>query len=239
MYKKFPEIWTTGWSKHDLNRQQGLLHDNNLFIYLHTVTDALQQHQYDALLLLLHRFNSLFSRTTWVSWYHKGKTSLDLNEARDDGVLGCSGISWTICKQSATHSRQITTPTPHHSLYLQAGCSSYAFSALTLLVGWQEGHPACKNLSGGVLAWLSVWSYVQTCIWPSWCHCHSPSLASVKPRLVLPFWYRLTHVVLEKGPLNVCVCVCVCVPDALPDAQSTAVSAHWRQLHPYDKTNDE
>jgi len=31
-------------------------------------------------------------------------------------------------------------------------------SALTVLVGWQEGHPACKKLSGGVLAWLSVWS---------------------------------------------------------------------------------
>ena len=30
------------------------------------------------------------------------------------------------------------------------------FSALTLLVGRQEGHPACKKLSGGVLAWLSV-----------------------------------------------------------------------------------
>ena len=45
--------------------------------------------------------------------------------------------------------------------------SSNAFSALTLLVGQQEGHPACKNLSGGVLAWLSVWSKVQTCIWPS------------------------------------------------------------------------
>jgi len=29
---------------------------------------------------------------------------------------------------------------------------------LTLLVGRQEGHPACKKLSGGVLAWLSVWS---------------------------------------------------------------------------------
>jgi len=26
------------------------------------------------------------------------------------------------------------------------------------LVGRQEGHPACKKLSGGVLAWLSVWS---------------------------------------------------------------------------------
>jgi len=28
------------------------------------------------------------------------------------------------------------------------------FSALTLLVGRQEVHPACKKLSGGVLAWL-------------------------------------------------------------------------------------
>jgi len=27
-----------------------------------------------------------------------------------------------------------------------------AFSALTLLVGQQEGRPACKKLSGGVLA---------------------------------------------------------------------------------------
>jgi len=41
------------------------------------------------------------------------------------------------------------------------------FSALMLLVGQQEGHPACKKLSGGVLAWLCVWSEVQTCIWPS------------------------------------------------------------------------
>ena len=75
----------------------------------------------------------------------------------------------------------------------------FAFSALTLLVGRQEGHPACKKLSGGVLAWLSVWSEVQTCIWPSGFHCHSLSLASVKSRLVLPFWYRLTRVVPDKG----------------------------------------
>ena len=41
----------------------------------------------------------------------------------------------------------------------------------------------------------------------SWCHCHSLSLAPVKSRLVLPFWYRLTWVVPDKGPLNGCVCV--------------------------------
>ena len=62
-------------------------------------------------------FNGLFSGTTWVSRYQKGKTSQDINKARDDGVLGCSGISWTICKQSAPRSRQITTQTPHRSVF--------------------------------------------------------------------------------------------------------------------------
>ena len=87
--------------------------------------------------------------------------------------------------------------------------SAHAFSALTLLVGRQEEHPACKNLSSEVLAWLSVWSEVQTCIWPSWYHCRSLILAPVKSRLVLPFWYRFTWVVPDKGTLNECVCVCV------------------------------
>jgi len=69
------------------------------------------------LLLLLHRFNGLISKTTWINQYQKGKTSLDLNKARDDGVLGWSGISWTICEQTAPHFRQITTPTPCHSIF--------------------------------------------------------------------------------------------------------------------------
>ena len=34
-----------------------------------------------------------------------------------------SGISWATCK-SAPRSRQITTPVPHHSVFLQAGCPS-------------------------------------------------------------------------------------------------------------------
>jgi len=41
-----------------------------------------------------------------------------------------------------------------------------AFSALILLVGQQEEHPACKKTEwwgAGVV----VWSEVQTCIWPS------------------------------------------------------------------------
>jgi len=59
-----------------------------------------------------------------------------------------------------------------------------------LLVGRQEGHPACKK--------LQLWGAGMVI-----------SLASVKSRLVLPFWYQLTRVIPEKGPLNGCVCVCV------------------------------
>ena len=41
-------------------------------------------------------------------------------------------------------------------------------------VGWVAGRAsACKKLSGGVLASLSDWSEVQTCILPSRCHCSS------------------------------------------------------------------
>jgi len=33
------------------------------------------------------------------------------------GFWDGSGISWTICKQSAPCCRLITTPTPHHSIF--------------------------------------------------------------------------------------------------------------------------
>ena len=52
-------------------------------------------------------------------------------------------------------------------IILKKKIKTVAFGAFTTLVGWQEGHPVCKKLSGGVLAWLSVWSELQTCTWPS------------------------------------------------------------------------
>jgi len=42
--------------------------------------------------------------------------------------------------------------------------------------------------------------------------------ASVKSRLVLPFWYRLTRVVPDKGQLNGRVCVCVLSANKLIDS---------------------
>jgi len=77
--------------------------------------------------------------------------------------------------------------------------SSIAFSALTLLVGRLEGHLVCKKTEwwgAGMVICLERGAYLLMPL----------SLASVKSRLVLPFWYRLTRVVLDKGPLNGCVC---------------------------------
>ena len=89
-----------------------------------------------------------------------------------------------------------------------------------------------------MLAWLSVWSEVQTCIRPSWCHCHSRSLASLKSRPVLPFWCRLTWAVPHKGPLNGCVlpagegggCYLVQVGVGEEGSASSYAPEHWQPV---------
>ena len=107
----------------------------------------------------------------------------------------------------------------HNTMYiLNLPTFNHSFSAFTL--GGRKGIRPVKT-EWWVRVWLSVWSKVQTCIWPSWCHCHSLSLASVKSRLVLPFWYWLTWVVPEKGPLNGCVYVCYIVPSFIKHVNVT------------------
>ena len=54
-----------------------------------------------------------FVRDYQVSRYQKAKTNLDFTETK---TVSGSSISWAICK-SASRSRHITTPTPHHSIF--------------------------------------------------------------------------------------------------------------------------
>ena len=84
-----------------------------------------------------------------------------------------------------------------------------AFSALTLFVGWQEGHPACKKLSGEVLAWLSVWSQgadlhmAQLMPLPLTVSCFS--------KIQIGFTFLvLAHPGSPRKVKRMCVCVCVC-----------------------------
>jgi len=89
------------------------------------------------------------------------------------------------------------------------GHPAFAFSALTLLVGWQEGHPACKKnewWDSGVVICLERGSdlhMAQLMPLPLTVSCFS------KIHISLPFWYWLTRVVPDKGLLNECVCVCL------------------------------
>ena len=89
----------------------------------------------------------------------------------------------------------------------------HAFSALMQLVGQQEGHPACKELSAAVPAWLSGslgqgvdLHMAQLMPMPLTVSCSS------KFRLVLLFWYLLSAHPCSPGQravkrVRVCVCV--------------------------------
>jgi len=78
-----------------------------------------------------------------------------------------------------------------------------SFSALMLLVGWQEGHPACKKTEwwcAGVVICLEQGADLHMAqLMPLTVSCFS--------ELVLPLWYWLTGVIPEKGLLNMCACV--------------------------------
>jgi len=84
-----------------------------------------------------------------------------------------------------------------------------AFSALTLLVGRQEGHAVCKKLSGGVLAWLSCLEQdadlhmAQLMPLPLTVSCFS------KIQIGFTFLVPAHPGSPGKGPLNGCVYVCV------------------------------
>ena len=70
-----------------------------------------------------------------------------------------------------------------------------AFSALILLVGRQEGHLACKKLVGCWHGYVSG----SRCIWPADASAtHYLLLHDGFTIMALPFWCRLTRVVLDK-----------------------------------------
>ena len=72
------------------------------------------------LLLQLQPFNGLFSRTTWVSRYQKGKTNLDFTGARDSEWQWHQLSDMQVCTSLQTDNHASTPPL----CFLQAGCPS-------------------------------------------------------------------------------------------------------------------
>jgi len=128
-------------------------------------------------------------------------------------------------------------------IYVTYYSQKNAFSALTLLVGRQEGHPACKKWWWGVGMVICLergadLHMAQLMPLPLTVSCFS------KVQIGLPFWYWLTWAVPEKGPLNGCVCIIVkrnfCVTEQREKASSKSsqlvyksVIVHTGCLHDY------
>ena len=115
------------------------------------------------------------------------------------------------------------------------GIMFFAFSSLTLLVRRQEGHSACKKLSGGVLAWLSVSLERGADLYygpadATATHCHFSKI-HISFTFLVP-----THPGSPgKGPLNGCVCypsictyacMCMCGWRHFPTGLLSTFSSH-------------
>ena len=143
------------------------------------------------------------------------------------------GRTETSCRHWQMPSPGHVTPAPCYSIHTAQSSDMYwlttvrfrlAFSALTLLAGRQEEHPACKNWL--MRCWCGYWRQEEHPACKNWvtrCWCGylsgakcrsfaygpadaaaSPNPIILKSRLVLPFWYWLTQVVLEKRLWNGC-----------------------------------
>ena len=161
-----------------------------------------------------------------------------------------SRISWTTALESGLRGHEITmNPTNVNSLSTSSRLSSRTCRAIQYMIMPSNDSETCRAIHYMIMPsndsvshtykhlrqhscfmWLMSMAYgailtlhscpLLICIWSSWCHCHPIISCFSKIQNGLPFWCRLTQVVLEKRPLNkrVCLCVCVrvCVCDSYP-----------------------
>ena len=116
----WPLYWTTCISQHPrVNNQRILLEQSyNARVPLLTASSIFRLGR--RLLLQLQPFNGLFSRTTWVSQYQKGKTNLDFTGARDSDWQWHQLSHMQVCTSLQTDNHASTPPL----CFLQAGCPS-------------------------------------------------------------------------------------------------------------------
>jgi len=152
-----------------------------------------------------HRFHLWYK--CWCTWTSNWVTML-----RSNGDLICQRET-SMLPTSLPTSNSTASYTPDTDIvFTISDClassgyfnsNNIAFSALTLLTGCQEEHPACKKLNE-VPSWLSVWSEVQMiCTWSSWCHLIISCF--IKIQTGLTFLVRPTRLYWKRACLSVCL----------------------------------
>ena len=168
---------------------------------------------------IVYKFLALFR-------YGRIGDSVLFASSSSDAVIGCQSC-WARCKwyrmttcphcrHSDLHPSPILPPTPWG--WLNVVIATNNLSALTLLVGWQVGHLACKRTEwwgAGMVICLEPLLLIVSCF--------------SKIHIGLPFWYQLTRGVPEKGPLNVCVCVITKYNSK--STKLNASDAEWPHVH--------
>ena len=111
-----------------------------------------------------------------AGWCNLGHSDVPTARACSTGRT----FRWKLCRSFPSGSMSLHSwPSIKHGrsgVYSQSRCLSASVEGssidLRISLHCRKGIHPVKKLSGGVLAWLSVWSEVQTCMWSSWCHCH-------------------------------------------------------------------
>jgi len=157
-------------------------------------------------MLLLKILSYFFVHTVVVYWCVFCRQSKVLEMVEKNYRIHCS-IANTV-----RINKYLSLGLKSKMLHCEAHC--LAFSALTLLVEHQEGHPACRNWwAAGLVICLEQ---VQTiCIWSSWRQCHHLISCFIKIHIgltfLLPPYPGCTgKEVLKRVSLSVC-CLSVCL----------------------------
>jgi len=113
---------------------------------------------------------------------------------RVGGWVGLIGLVMQVVTHLSTNraGRKAKPPRCYFCINSCSICESFwawmqAFETLTLMVGRQEEHLACKKLSDDVLAWLSGVRCKWLALWSSWCHCYPVISCFIKIQSVLTF----------------------------------------------------
>ena len=114
--------------------------------------------------LLLQPFNGLFSRTTRVSRYQKGRTNLDFTGARDSELQWHQLGHMQVCTLLQTDNHASTPPLG----FLQAGCPSCrptnSVKALTMATLYAESIYATVGSPSVRLSRRSMWQLIYASI---------------------------------------------------------------------------
>ena len=163
------------------------------------------------------------------------------------GFWDGSGISWTICKQSAPRSRHITTPAPHHSIF--TGWMLFLMSPNhTVSKHWRQRcsnmncrqlHRACCHLRCSRCDHVSSrfsrrpqWDDVCRCrIWQGQAACTDNSRVPWQGHRGRYYCLLTHHLPLSWNKLP----VFVCLPPLLKSTSCICASATHRQIRACDR----